>query len=126
MEIPEKHRKSVLEKLQAPANVWMATVRPDGRPHLAPVWFVYEDAMLYVCIAPGSVKARNLAADPRVVLALEDGSHPVICEGEAGVVSQPWPEAVVAGFKVRYDWDITAERHYTQLLAVRPEKWLVW
>src|SRR3712207_6674791 len=86
-------------------NVWMATVRPDGRPHLVPVWFVVEDGRWYICTAPGSVKARNLGQNPRVALALEDGDHPVIVEGEAQPAAPS--TAVVGRFKAKYDWDIT-------------------
>ena len=62
-------------------NVWMATVRPDGRPHQVPVWFVVSSRRWYICIEPDSVKARNIAASPRVALALEDGNDPYIMQG---------------------------------------------
>jgi PPOX class probable F420-dependent enzyme len=105
------------DRVDLAQNVWMATVRPDGRPHLVPVWFVVDDDHWYVCTAPGSVKARNLSQNPRVALALEDGTSPYIVEGEARPV--PPPARVVAKFKAKYDWDITADAHYSSLYEVR-------
>jgi predicted pyridoxine 5'-phosphate oxidase superfamily flavin-nucleotide-binding protein len=97
-------------------NVWLATVRTDGRPHLVPVWFVVDDGRWYICTAPSSVKARNLGANPHLALALEDGDAPYILEGQAQVVA---PSAsVVDKFKSKYDWDITTDTVYTQLFEV--------
>jgi PPOX class probable F420-dependent enzyme len=102
--------------LRAEQNVWMATVRPDGRPHLVPIWFVVHEGKWYVCTAPGSVKARNLHRNPRVALALEDGSNPHVVEGEARAVEPP--AAVVRLFKEKYDWDIGVDKYYTQTFEV--------
>ena len=104
------------ERVETAKNVWMATVRPDGRPHLVPVWFVVEAGRWYICTAPGSVKARNLDRNPQVALALEDGTNPTIVEGAAQVVS-PSP-AVVDKFKAKYDWDITTDTQYSLLYEV--------
>ncbi len=97
-------------------NVWMATVRPDGRPHLVPVWFVADGDNWYVCTAPGSVKARNLKRNPQIALALEDGDQPFIVEGEARPVSPS--AAVVDRFRAKYDWDITTDSVYSELFEV--------
>lgn len=113
-------------KLREQRNIWIATVRPDGRPHLVPVWFALLDEKLYVCIEPQSVKGRNLAQNANVCLALEDGAHPVICEGQAQALARPWPPAVIALFVEKYGWDIESERQYTQLVEITPRKWLHW
>src|SRR5712692_7847554 len=47
-------------------NYWIASTRPDGRPHAAPVWGVWLDRVLYFSTGPSSVKGRNLAARPDV------------------------------------------------------------
>jgi hypothetical protein len=113
-------------RLESEANIWLATVRPDGRPHLTPVWFAWHNGKVYACIEAGSVKARNISQNPRVSLALENGSQPVIGEGVAVLLSPPWPEAVAAIFKAKYDWDITADGQYDTLVEVTPAKWLSW
>ena len=116
-------------KLETEKNIWVASVRPDGRPHLAPVWFAWHADKLYVCTEPGSVKARNISQNPRVALALEGGSHPVICEGIAAPAPAPGSAEmakVAAIFRAKYDWDISSEERYTQLLEITPTRWLTW
>lgn len=114
------------ERLETERNIWLATVRPDGRPHLVPLWFAWHDNLIYICIQPNSVKARNLAQGPTVSLSLEDGDRPLICEGEAAVIPTSYPPAVVAIFQKKYDWNITSDSDYTQLIAITPRKWLSW
>ncbi len=113
-------------RLKEERNIWVATVRPDGRPHIVPVWFVWADGRLYICIEPESVKARNLAANARICLALEDAARPVICEGEARALPKPWPEPAIQLFREKYHWDVGAESQYTDLVEVTPRKWLSW
>lgn len=116
----------VLIRLETEANIWLTSVRPDGRPHLAPVWFAWHDHKLYACIQSKSVKTRNIEQNSHVSLALEDGSKVVICEGSATFQPRPWPDAVAAIFRAKYDWDITTAGSYDRLLEVTPLKWLVW
>lgn len=62
----------------------LATVRPDGRPHVAPVWFAVEGEELVFNTWHTSVKARNLAADPRAAVAVDYQEPPfgyVVVEG---------------------------------------------
>jgi hypothetical protein len=116
----------IQEKLAQAANIWFASVRLDGRPHLTPVWFVYDGRHLYVSIDPNSVKRRNLASNPHVSLALEDGSHPLICEGQAALIPPPYPLEIAGLFQKKYDWDIRTEGQYSQLVEITPRKWLAW
>ena len=32
-----------LQRLETEAIIWLATVRSDGRPHLTPIWFVWQE-----------------------------------------------------------------------------------
>lgn len=118
--------ESILPRLENEANVWLATVRPDTRPHLVPVWFVWYEAQVYLCIQPESIKARNLRQNPHVVLSLENGTQPVICEGTAATVPHPWPDMVCTLFQQKYAWDIKTDSEYGLLLVVKPQRWLVW
>lgn len=110
-------------RVEKAANIWLATVRPDGRPHLVPIWFVVDQERWYICTAPESVKAHNLKANPRVAVALEDGSNPYVVEGEARPV-EPGP-GVVRKFKEKYDWDITTDGYYSQVFEVTVKKHLM-
>ena len=73
----------IIEKLEKQKNLWFSSVRVDGRPHLVPVWFVWYEGKIFIGTEPKSVKSNNIRGNPKVVVALEDGSKPVICEGIA-------------------------------------------
>lgn len=111
---------STADRLAQARNIWIATVRPDGRPHLVPIWFVTNDGRWYICTGADSVKARNLQANPAIALALEDGADPYVVEGAAQAV-QPGP-AVVQKFKEKYDWDITADPDYGCVFEITVKK----
>lgn len=51
----------------------MATVGPDGQPHLVAMWFGVVDGALWFETKAKSQKAVNLRRDPRVTVLLEDG-----------------------------------------------------
>ena len=105
------------DRVQQAQNIWLATVRPNGRPHLVAIWFVTAGDRWYICTGSGSVKARNIRANPAVTLALEDGNNPYVLEGQARAVE---PDAgVVAQFKAKYDWDITTDEQYDQVFEIR-------
>jgi PPOX class probable F420-dependent enzyme len=75
------------ERLTKSHDYWVATARADGRPHLMPVWAVWDDGALWFSSSRGSSKARNLAADPRCSIATDNAWEPVVLEGTAQVVS---------------------------------------
>lgn len=75
-----------VERLTASHEYWLSSVRPDGRPHLMPVWAVWLDDALWCSSSLGSRKARNLIADPRCVISTDDAHQPVVVEGIADVV----------------------------------------
>jgi F420H(2)-dependent biliverdin reductase len=117
-------------RLQTESNIWLATTRPNGKPHLIPIWFVWLDERAYICTGESSVKVKNLRADPRATIALEDGNQPVIAESSATFVPQPFPADVAAAFQHKYNWNIaspiSAAVSDHVLIALQPEKWLTW
>jgi len=63
----------------------LATVREDGRPHVAPIWFDLDDDELVFMTWHESVKAANMRRDPRVSICVDEEIAPyafVITEGE--------------------------------------------
>lgn len=90
-----------------------------------PLWFVWADGRIYLCVAGPSVKVRNITANPAVSLALESGSAPVVVEGQAALLPRPWPEEAIEGFQRKYNWKITTDAEYDTLIAVTPKRWLM-
>ncbi len=109
----EEARRAAQER-----NLWLATTRPDGRPHLVPIWFAAVDGAWFVCVNPNSVKARNLQADPRCTWSLENGDDALVLEGTARPVKPS--EAVIAAFRAKYDWNIDTDPEYSLLLELTP------
>jgi PPOX class probable F420-dependent enzyme len=54
----------------------LATIMPDGRPHVTPVWFVLDGDDLICTTWHTSAKARSLRRDPRVSLCVDDDRPP--------------------------------------------------
>jgi PPOX class probable F420-dependent enzyme len=87
-------------------NYWIGTVRPDGRPHATPVWGVWVDETFYFGMGPRSVKARNLAANPALVVHLESGDDVVVLEGVAERLTEIDPalfERIAGEYAAKYD-----------------------
>ena len=69
-----------------PSDVlWLATTRPDGRPHLTPIWYRLVDGRFWMCATAGAVKVRNLEANPACSVAVEEG-----------LAGRSWPKGVPA------------------------------
>lgn len=71
------------ERLVRSHDFWLATTRPDGRPHLMPVWGVWRDGALWFGCAVGSRKTLNLQANPTCSAATDNAQEPVVIEGQA-------------------------------------------
>ncbi|MGP4001023.1 PPOX class F420-dependent oxidoreductase [Streptomyces sp. 8N706] len=54
----------------------LATVRPGGGPHIAPVWFLLDGDDLLFTTGRNTVKGRNLAHDNRVAICMDDDRPP--------------------------------------------------
>jgi PPOX class probable F420-dependent enzyme len=58
---------------------------PDGSPHLAVMWYLVDGDDIVVNSAQGRVKDRNLAADPRMSVLVEDGYRWIRIDGRARI-----------------------------------------
>jgi hypothetical protein len=54
----------------------LATVRPDGRPHVAPVWFTLDGDDLIFTTMANTAKGRNLRANPQAAISVDDEEFP--------------------------------------------------
>ena len=62
--------------LSVPRTAKIATVREDGRPHVAPIWFDLDNEIIVFTTWHTTVKAANLLRDPRVSLCVDDDKPP--------------------------------------------------
>ena len=66
----------------------LSTVRKNGLPHIAPVWFVWEDGKVFFTTMNTSIKAKNIINNPKVSFCTDEQSPPysfVVVEGNAKI-----------------------------------------
>jgi hypothetical protein len=89
-----------LEDPEPGRTYWLATVRPDGRPHVMPLLGLWLDDAFYFITGEATRKGQNLAGDPRCVITTSSTTLPaldLILEGEARKVSDEATLQRVAG-----------------------------
>jgi len=87
---------------------WLSTVRPEGRPHVTPLFAVWLDGALYFCTGEGERKAKNLVGNPHC--AITTGCNVIegldlVVEGAAVQISDEGKlQRVAAIYASKYDW----------------------
>src|SRR5256885_5384818 len=90
---------------------WLATTRPDGRPHVAAVGALWVDGKIYFVSGGRTGKSRTLAANPSCVFSVSLTGIDLVLEGTAKRVTdrptllrlaqryaaQGWPASVGDG-----------------------------
>ena len=123
------------EFLTADRNAVLATNGANGVPQLTPVWFLYEDGLLYVSAQADTVKVRNLRRDPAIALCIDGGradGRYVTVAGRAELIEpgQPRQEEMRRRIIHKYHSSAAAADAYyasvrtsrAVLIVVRPEK----
>jgi PPOX class probable F420-dependent enzyme len=71
-QLPAADRERAERRLRSNLIAWLTTVRPDGQPVTVPVWFLLrDDDTILLYTQPQKEKLRNIAANPKVSLALD-------------------------------------------------------
>jgi PPOX class probable F420-dependent enzyme len=55
---------------------YLATLLPDGSPHVTPMWIDRDNDTILLNTAIGRVKQRNVTRDPRVSITITDSENP--------------------------------------------------
>ncbi|MHB1773524.1 MAG: pyridoxamine 5'-phosphate oxidase family protein [Acidimicrobiales bacterium] len=134
MVVVEKIVWGEVAELLAPArNYWLASVKPDGSPHATPIWGVVAGEAFFFYSQRSTVKAHNIAADPRVVVHLESGEEVLIVRGTAEDSGRPGDSpAVMAALQEKYDeaedqaYLPTGDPAYDVLYRLRPSSARRW
>jgi PPOX class probable F420-dependent enzyme len=84
----EEYRSFLLDRARTAS---LATVRADGRPHVAPIWFDLDGDTIVFTTGESTVKGRNMRRDPRVSLCIDEEKPPfhfVLIEGMAELTAE--------------------------------------
>lgn len=104
-------RLTLAASVESPTAYWLATVGPDGRPHVVPVLVVCLDGAVYFCSGAATRKGRNLADNPACVLAVNSLALPSLdlsIEGDASkVVDDHRLQHVAEVYKLKYGWQVS-------------------
>jgi PPOX class probable F420-dependent enzyme len=120
----------------AEANVAiLSTVDRRGRPHAAPIWYLYEDGALVISTGRGSQKHKNIEANREISVVVDRRTLPyfaVMLSGEAEI-GPPLTEAKRREMAVRYLGEKMAERYLERTagsdsitITLKPRKTVVF
>jgi PPOX class probable F420-dependent enzyme len=135
LDLTQPGHAHVDERLRSDIMIWLNTVRPDGRPHSAAVWFLWDGSQFLIFSQPNKQKIRNLQHNPNVVLALDNtknGSDVIVIEGKAELLKQGDVNTTLPAYAEKYlpelkDMGWTPESmaaDYSQPIRVTPTKFV--
>jgi len=102
--LPWQWAKDVIDACRNPA---LATMRPDGRPHLMPIWAVWvDDHGVGFSTAITSVKSKNLLKNPSAALYFERDRDNLVVEGTAEIIQLDDFPGFVDTYKRKYEFAI--------------------
>jgi pyridoxine/pyridoxamine 5'-phosphate oxidase len=95
------------DRLASAKTYWITTVRPDGRPHSTTIAAVWLDDAVHFTTGESEVKAKNLAANRKVIVTVGCSDWEgldIVIEGEAVSVTDPDRlTRLAAAFTEKYD-----------------------
>lgn len=119
--------RTIEARLGREMNVWLSTVRADGRPHMTPVWYVWLDDQIYFATGSDTQKFANLRQNQKVALALPDVDRVIILEGEAHVADHKMIDKLGDYFYHKYEWDFRYDDSADwRLVVITLSKILAW
>jgi hypothetical protein len=96
-----------MERLTRSHNYLLTTVRPDGAPHVMPVWGIWLNNAWYFSTSMTSRKALNLEQNAHCVVCNDNVKEAVILEGTAQrLKDDDIPAQAFVDYKAKYGWDL--------------------
>jgi PPOX class probable F420-dependent enzyme len=127
-----RERNALIDhRLREEHIIWLGSVRPDGRPHLVAVWFLWTGKDLLVFSKPNAQKIRNLRQNPHVIVALDNTSQGnITLEGVAELFDDSAVNATLPKYVAKYAAHITGigytpetmAKVYSQVIRITPTK----
>lgn len=96
---------------------WLATVNPDGSPHLTGLGPLWASGSFYFTTGEHTRKGRNLARDPRCTLGVSTKEFDLAVDGDAALVDDPDVVAEMAGRWAAGGWPARVDATGTALTA---------
>ena len=121
--------------LDTTASLSLATVRPDGQPHVVPLWFVCDRETFVVLSKPDAQKVRNLVGEPRAMVSIgQPGNVGTSLVEVIGEVERGGGAELAARFGSKYQPLLQAAgvtldqflQTYPIIIRLRPTRWLSW
>ena len=105
LDMSDPRQAHTAERLRAEVILWLASVRSDGRPHLVPVWFLWEGETILIFSKPENQKVRNLRQNPAVTVSLDgtkQGDEVTVLEGNAAVIDDSEITTALPAYASKY------------------------
>jgi PPOX class probable F420-dependent enzyme len=123
------------QRLREDVVLWLGSVRPDGRPHMVPVWFLWDGSSVLIFSKPNNQKLRNIRHEPRVILALDDtddGEDVITVEGVAELINEPETTPELPAYTAKYEQEMRDLGYapeemaaaYSQAIRVTPTRFV--
>ena len=117
--------------------VWVSTVRPDGLPHVVPIWFWWDGASVLIASKPQARKVANLMERPECMLAVGDADADfdvALIEARAELAELSTQALLEAGLFAKYGERMAAigldaiefASTYSLVLRFTPTRCLPW
>ncbi|MBV9485238.1 MAG: pyridoxamine 5'-phosphate oxidase family protein [Frankiaceae bacterium] len=117
MESRLQERKGPDPKAHNAFTTWLTTLNEDGSPHTTPVGAMWHDGAFWFQTGSGTVKARNVARDPRCSVAVSVLDADVVVEGRASHVTDPATVARIAKVWADDGWPAEPDESGTGITA---------
>lgn len=128
-------RSSTETALRRDSVLWLSSTCTDGRPHVVPIWFVWDGERIIAFSKPNARKLRNLRGDPRAMLAVGVPGldfNVELIEADAELPVGPTIDLMPPGFAAKYRRrlrraGLSVQRFaqvYSQPIVLRPTRFL--
>jgi PPOX class probable F420-dependent enzyme len=135
LDTSQPYHAHIDHRLRGEPIIWLTTSSPAGRPHMAPMWFLWDGRTILLFSLPKTRKLRNIAANASVVLALQaadQGYDVVIVEGHGTFIDDPLLNGAMPAFVEKYasvprrwppeEW----AQKFSRTIRVVPTKLTAW
>jgi len=125
------------KRLRNDLIAWLTTVSPGGQPQTSPVWFLWDDGIIWVYSLPDTARVRNIEANSKVAVNLDGdgtGGDIVTIEGRASFDPAAPAAWEIPDYVVKYAALMEANgwtpqefsEQYPVAIRIEPRRWRVW